>query len=148
MPRTPEGQHVVTAYLCCRGASDAIAFYADVFGAVEMGQRYVDQSDGRVGHAEFAIGDTRLMISDEYPDYAAVSPQTLGGSPVMLNVYVDDVDDVYARAVAAGASGLRPPEDQPYGARMGVITDPWGHRWSVQTLTDGIERDVEGFDRT
>jgi PhnB protein len=146
MTRTPTGHHVVTAYLCCRGASDAIRFYTDVFGAVEVGQRYVDQSDGRLGHAEFRIGDTHVMISDEYPDHGAVSPETLGGSPIMLTLYVDDVDDVFARAVGSGARSLREPEDQPYGARMGAIVDPWGHRWSVQTLTDGVERPTEGFD--
>jgi PhnB protein len=147
MTRTPPGHHAVTAYLCCSGAADAMAFYADVFGAVEVGQRYVDQTDGRVGHGEFTIGDTHLMISDEYPDYGAVSPTTLGGSSIMLTVYVDDVDAVFVRAVAGGARGVRPPEDQPYGARMGAIVDPWGHRWSVQTLTDGVERPVEGFDQ-
>ena len=147
MTRTAPGHHVVTAYLCCSGAADAIAFYVDVFGAVETGQRYIDQSDGRVGHGEFTIGDTLLMISDEYPDYGAVSPTTLGGSSIMLTVYVDDVDAVFARAVAGGATGVRPPEDQPYGARMGAIVDQWGHRWSVQTLTDGVERPIEGFDQ-
>jgi PhnB protein len=146
MPRTPDGQHVVTAYLCCNGASDAIAFYTNVFGAVEVGQRYIDAADGRVGHAQFTIGDTQLMISDEYPDYGAVSPTTLGGSPIMLTIYVDDVDAVFANAVTAGARGLREPEDQPYGARMGAILDPWGHRWSVQTITDGVERAIDGFD--
>lgn len=146
MTRTPPGHHVVTAYLCCTGAADAMAFYADVFGAVEVGQRYVDQSDGRIGHGEFTIGDTHLMISDEYPEYGAVSPTTLGGSSIMLSIYVDDVDAVFARAVAGGARGVRPPEDQAYGARMGAIVDPWGHRWSVQTLTDGVERPVDGFD--
>jgi PhnB protein len=146
MTRTAPGHHVVTAYITCRGAADALAFYCDIFGAVEDGQRYVDESDGRLGHAEFTIGDTRLMISDEYPDYGAVSPEALGGSPVMFTVYVDDVDTVFARAVAAGARGLRPPEDQPYGARMGALLDPWGHRWSVQTVTDGIEHPIEGFE--
>jgi PhnB protein len=146
MATTPEGHHTVTAYLCCRGAADAIAFYTAVFGAIEVGQRYVDEADGRLGHAEFTIGDTHLMISDEYPDYGAVSPQTLGGSPIMLTVYVDDVDSVFATAVALGSRALREPEDQPYGARMGSLLDPWGHRWSVQTITDGIERAVEGFE--
>jgi PhnB protein len=145
MPRTLPGHSAVTAYITCRGAADAIAFYIDIFGAVEDGSRYVDDSDGRLGHAEFLIGDTRMMISDEYPDYGAVSPQSLGGSPVMFTVYVDDVDDCYARAVSAGSKGLRPPEDQPYGARMGAILDPWGHRWSIQTITDGIERQIDGF---
>ena len=146
MTRTPPGHHTVTAYLCCQGAADAMAFYADVFGAVEVGQRHVDQADGRLGHGEFTIGDTHLMISDEYPDYGALSPTTLGGSTIMLTVYVDDVDAVFARAVAGGARGVRPPENQPYGARMGAIVDPWGHRWSVQTLTDGLERPIDGFD--
>lgn len=146
MTRTPPGHHVVSAYMCCRGAAEAIAFYTDVFGAVEVGQRYIDESDGRIGHAEFIIGDTQLMISDEYPDYGAVSPTSLGGSSIMLTVYVDDADVVYANAVGRGARGVRPPEDQPYGARMGAIVDPWGHRWSVQALTDGIERPVEGFE--
>jgi PhnB protein len=146
MTRTAPGHHVVTAYLACRGAADALAFYCDVFGAIEEGQRYVDESDGRIGHAEFSIGDTRLMISDEYPDYGAVSPETLGGSPVMFTLYLDDVDAVFARAIAAGARGLREPEDQPYGARMGALLDPWGHRWSLQTITDGIERPIDGFE--
>jgi PhnB protein len=147
MTRTPAGHHDVTAYLCCRRAADALAFYTDVFGAHEVGERYVDQSDGRIGHAEFVIGDTHLMISDEYPDYGAVSPETLGGSPIMLTVYVDDVDAVFARAVSEGSRAMRPPEDQPYGARMGALVDPFGHRWSVQTLTNDIERPIEGFDR-
>ena len=146
MTRIPDGHHTLTAYICCKGAADALAFYIEVFGAVETGQRYVDQSDGRVGHAEFQLGDTRVMLSDEYPEVGAVSPQTLGGSPIMLTLYVDDVDAVYAAALGRGAQGVRAPEDQPYGARMGALLDPWGHRWSVQTMTDGIDHPIEGFD--
>lgn len=147
MPKTPDGVHTVTAYLCAKGAADAIAFYVDIFGAQEVGDRIIDQSDGRVGHATFQIGDTRLMIADEYPEIGVLSPATIGGSAVMLNAYVDDVDDVYARAVAAGATGLREPADQFYGSRSGSILDPWGHRWSLETMIEGRELPVmEGFD--
>ena len=146
MPRTPEGQHAVSAYLSCKGAADAIAFYTEVFGAVEVGQRYVDQSDGRIGHAEFDIHGTRMMIADEYPEIGSVSPLTLGGSPVSFAVYVDNVDAVYELAVTHGATGQRPPEDQPYGARAAWLLDPWGHRWTVQTLLDQPAASFEGFD--
>lgn len=147
MPKTPDGVHTVTAYLCAKGAADAIAFYVDIFGAHEVGDRIIDQSDGRVGHATFQIGDTRLMIADEYPEVGVLSPTSIGGSAVMLNAYVDDVDDAYARAVAAGAKGLREPADQFYGSRSGSILDPWGHRWSLETMIDGRELPtMEGFD--
>jgi PhnB protein len=146
MPRTAPGHHVVTAYLCCKGAADALAFYCDVFGAVEVGTRYVDQSDGRVGHADFVIGDTKMMISDEYPDYGAVSPLTLGGTSIALTIYVDSADSVYSRAVAAGANGVREPQDQPYGDRSGTIVDPWGHRWSINEVIDRSVAPMVGFD--
>ena len=136
-PKTLSGARTVTAYLTAKGAAEAIAFYTDIFGAVEVGERYVDQSDGRVGHAEFTIGDTTLMISDEYPEMGVLSPATLGGSPIMLNTYVDDVDASYARAVAAGARGMREPADQFYGSRSAQIIDPWGHRWSLDTVIEG-----------
>ena len=146
MPRTAEGHSVVTAYICCRGAGEAMTFYADVFGAVQVGQAYVDQTDGRIGHAEFQIGDTRLMISDEYPDFGALSPLSLGGTSVAFSIYVDDVDESFRRCVAAGGTNLRPPEDQAYGARSGTMLDPWGHRWSVQTMLDTPAVAIEGFD--
>ena len=147
MPKTPVGVHTVTAYLCSKGAAEAIDFYVDVFGAREVAERYIDQSDGRVGHAEFQIGDTRLMISDEYPEIGVLSPTSLGGSAVMLNSYVDDVDHAYARAVAAGAKGMREPADQFYGSRSAQIVDPWGHRWSLETMIEGREPPaMEGFD--
>lgn len=147
MPKIPAGFHAVNAYLCAKGAADAIAFYVDVFGALEVAERYIDQTDGRIGHAEFEIGDTRLMISDEYPEMGVLSPTSLGGSSIALNVYVDDVDDIYVRALASGATGLREPSDQFYGERSGGILDPWGHRWSLHSMIEG--RDVpaiEGFD--
>ena len=146
-PKTLNGARTVTAYLTAKGAAEAITFYADILGAIEVGERYVDQSDGRVGHAEFTIGDTTLMISDEYPEIGVLSPATLGGSPIMLNTYVDDVDASYARAVAAGATGLREPADQFYGSRSAQIIDPWGHRWSLDTVIEGREAPaLVGFD--
>lgn len=147
MPKTPVGVHTVTAYLCAKGAAEAIDFYVDIFGAREVAERYIDQSDGRVGHAEFQIGDTRLMISDEYPEIGVLSPTSLGGSAVMLNSYVDDVDHAYGRALAAGAKGMREPADQFYGSRSAQIVDPWGHRWSLETMIEGREPPaMEGFD--
>ena len=136
----------VTPYLCVRNAAAALAFYADVFGAIEIGERYVDETDGRVGHAEFRIGSSVLYISDEYPDFDAVAPETLNGTSVALSVYVHDVDATYDRAVAAGAKTLRPPSDQFYG-RSATVNDPWGHRWMVQTaVTAGERPEVEGFE--
>jgi uncharacterized glyoxalase superfamily protein PhnB len=143
MPQT------VTAYLSCRGAADALAFYIDVFGAVEVGQRYVDQADGRLGHAEFDINGSHMMIADEYPEVGSVSPLTLGGTPISFSVLVDtaaDVDGVYERAVAAGATGQRPPEDQPYGMRAAWVLDQWGHRWTVQAPLGKPAESFPGFD--
>ena len=146
LPRTSPGTRVVTPYLAVRGAAAALAFYAEVFGAVEEGERYVDETDGRIGHAQFRIGDSSLYISDEYPDFQAVGPQTLGGTSVALSVYVHDVDETYGKAIAAGASGLRPPDDQFYG-RAATLLDPWGHRWTIQMVVeDRMLPDVEGFD--
>ncbi len=143
MPQT------VTAYLSCRGAADALAFYIEVFGAVEVGQRYVDQADGRLGHAEFEVNGSRMMIADEYPEVGSISPLTLGGSPISFSVLVDtaaDVDGVYQRAVAAGATGQRPPEDQPYGMRAAWVLDQWGHRWTVQAPLGKPAEAFPGFD--
>ncbi len=145
LPKTGTGLGVVTPYLCVNGAAAAIAFYAAVFGAVEEGERYVDESDGRIGHAQFRIGDSALYISDEYPDYGAVGPTSLGGTTVALSVYVHDVEESYARALDAGAKGLRPPADETYG-RAATILDPWGHRWSMQMIVeDRALPSIEGF---
>jgi PhnB protein len=146
LPKTSPGLGVVTPYLSVRGAAAALAFYAEVFGAVEEAERYIDESDGRVGHAQFRIGDSSLQIADEYPDFQAVGPETLGGTTVGLSIYVHDVDSVYEKAVAAGARGVRPPSDQFYG-RAGTILDPWGHRWTIQMVVDDRALpEVEGFD--
>jgi uncharacterized glyoxalase superfamily protein PhnB len=133
----PERAHGLQPYIAVRGAERAIAWYQDVFGAVETAERYTDE-DGRIGHAELRIGDSMLMLSDEYPDYDAVSPETLGGSPVGLHLYVPDVDEVVARAQRAGATIDRPPSDQSYGDRSSVFRDPFGHRWFVATHIEDV----------
>ena len=118
-------------YVCVSDSAAAIDWYVAVFDAVET-VRYVGD-DGRIGHAEVSIGSARLMLSDEYPEIGVVGPQTLGGTPLTLNLNVDDVDAVWARAIEHGADGERPPTDQPYGERSCTFRDPSGHRWSVQT---------------
>jgi len=119
----------IKPYLCVHDGVGALAFYAAAFGAVETMR--VAGDDGRLGHAEITIGSATVMLSDEYPDYGAVSPRTLGGSPVALYLDVADVDATYAAAVAAGAEGQRPPADQTHGNRTATIVDPFGHRWML-----------------
>ncbi|MGH9133661.1 MAG: VOC family protein [Ilumatobacteraceae bacterium] len=144
----PTAPAAVVPYLCCRDAAAAIDWYGEVFGAVETIRYLAD--DGRVGHAEVTIGGARLMLSDEYPEIDVVSPTTLGGTPFSLNLDVADVDAVWAAAIDHGASGERPPADQPYGARSCTFRDPSGHRWSVQTRIGAptpqeIEEAMEGY---
>jgi PhnB protein len=121
--------HTVTPYLCAHDGAAALAFYAEAFGAVE--RMRVVGDDGRLGHAEFAIGHVTFYLSDEYREYGVVSPRALGGTTVTLHLDVDDVDAVYARAVAAGATAQGEPADQPHGARHGTLIDPFGHRWML-----------------
>lgn len=117
--------------LAIRGASDAIAFYKKAFGAKELSR--MPGPDGRLMHAELKIGDRVLFLGDESPEMGAPSPQTLGGSPVSLMHYVKDVDAVFARAVAAGATPVMPPADMFWGDRYGMVLDPFGHRWALAT---------------
>jgi PhnB protein len=126
----------VTPYLCVDGAAAAIDFYTSVFGAVE--RMRMPAPDGRIGHAEVQIGRAVVMLADEYPEMGALSPKTVGGTPVTLMVYVEDVDDVVAKAVAAGAKELRAVENRFYGDRSGEIEDPFGHRWSVATHVEDV----------
>jgi PhnB protein len=132
----PDGYHAVTPYLIVDGGTKALAFYAHVFGAVE--RMRIDGAGGKIGHAEFTIGDSFVMLADEHPEVDALCPTTVGGTPVTLHVYVDDVDAVVAKAVAAGARLTRPVADQFYGDRVGGITDPFGHRWSVATHKEDL----------
>jgi PhnB protein len=120
----------VTAYLCAQGAAEAIEFYKRAFGAHE---RYrMPNPDGRIGHAEITVGDTLLMVSDEWPEMNVRSPRSLGGHSVSFVLDVADADDAFKRAVDAGATVERPLKDEPYG-RGGWVVDPFGHRWSIMT---------------
>jgi PhnB protein len=136
----PDGYPQVIPHLCVDGADAAIAFYGEVFGARErmrMGGAPGDPPE-KVGHAELEIGDALVMLSDEYPEMNAVSPKTVGGTPVTVMVYVEDVDATVARAVALGATVVRPIEDQFYGDRSGRFEDPWGHDWYVATHVEDV----------
>ena len=128
---TPQGATSFIPYLCYRDAAAAIDFYTRAFGATEL-MRLAEPS-GKIGHAELQIGNAVFMISDEYPDYDAISAETLGGSPIKLHLYVPDVDQFAERAIAEGASLSRPIEDQSYGDRAGQIKDPFGYTWMVAT---------------
>ena len=132
----PEGYHSVTPYLIVKDGARAIDFYARVFDARELFR--MKRPDGRVGHAELEIGDSRVMLADEHPEIGARSPQSIGGSPVTIHLYVEDVDATVARAVAAGAQLTRPVADQFYGDRIGGLTDPFGHVWFVATHTEDV----------
>lgn len=124
------GISAVTCHLVVRGAAEAIDFYRVAFGAVEV-FRMTDPGDGRVGHAELRFGETLVMLADEYPDFGALGPDSIGGSPVILHLQTNDVDALVKRAVAAGATLLRAPADQSYGERVGQVLDPFGHRWTL-----------------
>ncbi|MEN3315082.1 MAG: PhnB protein [Acidimicrobiaceae bacterium] len=132
----PDGYPQVIPYLAVDGASEAIEFYGTVFGATERVR--MPMPDGRVGHAELEIGDSVVMLADENPEMGVRSPKAVGGTPVTLSVYVEDVDAVFDKATAAGASVLRPVDDQFYGDRSGQFEDPFGHRWSVATHVEDV----------
>lgn len=127
----------LSPYITVQNAADAIDFYIAAFGAEEA-FRLVDPSDGRIGHAELTIGGITFMMSDEYPDFGALSPETVGGSPVKFQVYVDDVDTAFAAAIALGATELRPVKDQFFGDRSGMLTDPFGHSWTLASKGESV----------
>jgi PhnB protein len=132
----PDGYPQVTPYLHIDGAAAAIDFYTTVFSAKE--RMRMAAADGRIGHAELELGDSVIMLSDEYPEMGVKGPRSVGGTPVTLSVYVDDVDAVFDRAVRAGATALRPVENQFYGDRSGQFEDPFGHRWSIATHVEDV----------
>jgi PhnB protein len=132
----PEGYHTATPYLVVKGAARAIEFYKNAFGAAEVTR--LEMPDGKIGHAEIQIDDSRIMLSDEFPDFDALSPESLGGSPVIMHLYVEDTDAVMARAAAAGATITSPASDRDYGERMGGLTDPFGHKWSISTHLESL----------
>lgn len=135
----PAGYHSVTPYLVVAGAASAIDFYKAAFGADEVMR--MQSPAGKVMHAEIAIGDSRVMLADEWPDMGALAPGSLGGSPVSLHLYVEDSDAVAARAVAAGAREVRPVQDQFYGDRTGTLVDPFGHTWHIATHREDVPMD-------
>jgi PhnB protein len=135
----PDGYPRVTPYLIIDGASAAIDFYRSVLGARE--RMRMPAPDGRVGHAELEIGDSLIMLADEFPEMEARGPKAVGGTPVSLHVYVEDADGVFDRAVQAGARALQPVEDKFYGDRSGQFEDPFGHHWSVATHVEDVPPD-------
>jgi PhnB protein len=132
----PDGYHSVTPYLIVHDAAAALDFYKKAFGATEI-MRFPTPG-GRIGHAEIRIGDSVVMLADEHPEMGAKSPQSLGGSPVGLLIYVTDVDTSFAQAVAAGGRVDRPLADQFYGDRSGTLVDPYGHKWTLATHKEDV----------
>ncbi len=132
----PPGFHTVTPYLTVKNALAALEFYTKAFGATERFRMLMP--DGRLAHAEIQIGNSIIMMCDEFPEHGGKSPQTLGGSPVNLYVYVADVDAFYNKAVAAGAKASKPVMDQFYGDRSGQLQDPFGHFWWIATHKEDV----------
>jgi PhnB protein len=132
----PGAQQTATTYLIVNGAARAIDFYKQAFGAVETMR--LTGPDDKIGHAEIRIGNTTIMLADEFPEHDAISAQTLGGSPVKMQLQVDDVDAVAARAISAGAKTLRPVQDQFYGERSGQFADPFGYTWIISTRKEAL----------
>lgn len=132
----PDGYNAAIPYLTCKNAAQALEFYVKAFGATELMR--MAAPDGKIGHAEIKIGDAIIMISDEYPEMQITSPQSLGGTPVGIHVYVPDVDAINQRAIAAGATVQRPIADQFYGDRSVTLGDPFGHRWFFATHKEDL----------
>lgn len=144
----PEGVNVVTPYLCVANAAKAIEFYQHVFDAQET-MRFVEPGSGRIGHAELKLGSGTIMLSDEYPEMGYLGPRAAERPPVSIHLLVEDVDAVYQRALAAGATSQRAPEDQFYGDRSAQIRDPFGHSWFLATRIEEVSADEmkKRFDR-
>jgi PhnB protein len=135
----PDGYHTLTPFLTVRDAVRAIEFYKAAFGAEERG--VMKGPDGKVMHAELKIGDSIVMLSDEFPEFGAVSPQAIGGAAVGLHIYLDNVDAAFDRAVKAGAQVEMPVMDQFWGDRYGKLKDPFGHKWSIGTHVKDLSMD-------
>ena len=131
----PEGYHSVTPYLIVNGGAAALEFYKKAFGAIEL---FRMEHEGKIGHAEIKIGDSPIMSADEHPAMGYVGPQALGGTPVSLMIYVDDVDTIFKQAIDAGGVELKPLQDQFYGDRSGNLKDPFGHVWTVATHKEDV----------
>lgn len=135
----PDDYARLTPYLHVDGAAAAIDFYTSVLGAVE--RMRMPTPEGKLGHAEIELGNSVIMLADEFPDMDALGPKSVGGTPVTLMVYVEDVDSVFERALQAGATSLSAVEDQFYGDRSGQFEDPFGHRWNVATHVEDVAPD-------
>jgi PhnB protein len=131
----PDGYHSLTPYLVIDGAAAAMEYYKKAFGATEL---FRMEHEGKIGHAEMKIGDSPLMLADLCAEQGNKDPKTLGGSPVGLMIYVDDVDTIYPQAIAAGGTEVKPLQDQFYGDRSGTLTDPFGHVWTVATHKEDV----------
>jgi PhnB protein len=132
----PQGYPRVTPYLVLEGAAEAIDFYTRVFGAKE--RMRMPAPGGKIGHAEIEIGHSMVMLADAVPEMGHKSPRTLGGSPISLLLYVEDVDSTVSKAVENGAKLVRPVENQFYGDRMGGVEDPFGHQWYVASHVEDV----------
>ena len=135
----PEGYHTVTPFMTVKDCARAIEFYKQALGAEERG--IAKDPSGKVMHAEIKIGDSVIMMGDEFPEFGAVSPETVGGSSMGLHIYVADVDGAFARAVKAGAKVEMPVMDQFWGDRYGRLKDPFGHKWSIATHVKDMSSD-------
>lgn len=129
--------HEVFPYIRVRGAERAIEFYKAAFGAEELFR--LTEPSGRIGHAELKIGPATIMVSDEYPEFGCAGPETVGGTTFCLHLHVDNVDELYAHAVAAGATAVREPSDAFYGERGGTVRDPFGHEWLLGQHIEDVE---------
>ncbi|MFG2989462.1 VOC family protein [Streptomyces sp. NPDC048257] len=132
----PEGYQRITPYLCVDGAAAAIDFYVAVFGATE--RMRMPAPGGKIGHAELEMGNSVIMLADEYPEFGFRSPKAVGGTPVTLHLYVEDVDAVFTAALSLGATELSAVKDEFYGDRTGQLEDPFGHRWNVATHVEDV----------
>ncbi len=135
----PEEYTRVSPYLCVDGAADAIEFYKEVFGAEE--RMRIAAPDGKIGHAEITIGDCIIMVADEYEESQVLGPKKIGGTPVTISVYVEDVDATYAKAIEKGAKSLREVKNQFYGDRAAKFEDPFGHAWSVASRFEIVSKE-------
>lgn len=131
----PEGYHSLTPYLIIDGAAKALEYYTKAFGATEL---FRMEHEGKIGHAEMKIGDSPFMLADENAQMGFKGPKALGGTPVSLMIYVDDVDTTFKQAVEAGGVEMKPLQDQFYGDRSGTLTDPFGHVWTVATHKEDV----------
>jgi PhnB protein len=132
----PDGYRTVTPYLIVKGAAKALEFYKKALGAEERVR--MPGPEGKIMHAEMQIGDSMIMLADEFPQMGAVSPQSLGGTPVGICLYVQDVDTLFKRAIAAGGKEERPLQNQFYGDRSGTMVDPFGHKWTIATHIEDV----------